>query len=87
LANDLSVSYFTYNDEYWTIYYVKPYSRIPVFLIGVLIGCTYFSYKNESPDTHGILPRFYKALLDSKIKSGILSVFGFIVSSLMVSTM
>ena len=47
LANSLSVSYFTYNDEYWTVYYVKPYSRLPVFLIGVVAGCTYFSFKHE----------------------------------------
>jgi len=87
LANELSVSYFTYNDEYWTIYYVKPYSRIPVFLIGVIIGCSYFSYKNESPDTHGILPKFYQILFDSKLISGLLSVFGFILCTVMVSTM
>jgi hypothetical protein len=47
LANSLSVSYFTYNDEYWTVYYVKPYSRLPVFLIGVVAGCSYFSFKHE----------------------------------------
>jgi len=47
LANSLSVSYFTYNDEYWTVYYVKPYSRLPVFLLGVVAGCSYFSFKKE----------------------------------------
>lgn len=47
LANSLSVSYFTYNDEYWTVYYVKPYSRLPVFLIGVIAGCSYYSFKKE----------------------------------------
>lgn len=47
LANDLSVSYFTYDDEYFTIYYVKPYARIPAFLLGMLAGCLYFSFKSE----------------------------------------
>ena len=47
LANSLSVSYFTYNDEYWTVYYVKPYSRLPVFLIGVIAGCSYYTFKRE----------------------------------------
>ena len=47
LANSLSVSYFTYSDEYWTVYYVKPYSRLPVFVIGVVAGCSYFSFKKE----------------------------------------
>ncbi len=51
LANDLSISYFTYKDEYWTIYYVKPYSRMPVYLIGVLAAVSYFSYKYEDIET------------------------------------
>jgi hypothetical protein len=50
LVNDLSVSYFTYNDEYWTVYYVKPYSRLPVFLIGVLAACSFFTMKHEDPE-------------------------------------
>lgn len=47
LVNNLSVSYFTYNDEYWTVYYVKPYARLPVFLIGLLAGCSFYSFKHE----------------------------------------
>jgi hypothetical protein len=50
-ANSLSVSYFTYKDEYWTIYYVKPYARISTFLIGVVAGCSFFTYKKENPET------------------------------------
>ena len=51
LANSLSVSYFTYRDEYWTVYYVKPYARLPVFLIGAIAGCSYFTYKREDEAT------------------------------------
>lgn len=51
LANSLSVSYFTYNDEYWTVYYVKPYSRLPVFLVGVIAGCSYYTFKREDEET------------------------------------
>lgn len=47
LVNDLSVSYFTYNDAYWTVFYVKPYARYPVFLIGILTGAFYYTYKHE----------------------------------------
>ena len=42
--NDLSASYFSYKDEYWTVYHEKPYNRVPAFLIGVIYGCAYFSY-------------------------------------------
>jgi hypothetical protein len=51
LANSLSVSYFTFKDEYWTVFYVKPYARITVFLIGVLAGCSYFTFKKEEPES------------------------------------
>lgn len=61
LVNDLSVSYFTYNDEYWTVYYVKPYARIPVFLIGVVAGCSYFSLRYEDYENQNFA-RIYKAL-------------------------
>ena len=27
MANNFSPSYLTYNDEYWTLFYVKPWSR------------------------------------------------------------
>lgn len=28
LTNDLQASYLTYQDEYWSLYYYKPYTRI-----------------------------------------------------------
>ena len=50
LAHKLSISYFTYRDEYWSIYYVKPYARICPYLLGVLSGCVYFTYKYDQPE-------------------------------------
>ena len=47
IKNDLSASYFTYKDEYWTVYYEKPFVRVPAYLIGIAFGCSYFSYKHE----------------------------------------
>ena len=47
IKNDLSASYFTYKDEYWTVFYEKPWSRMPAYLIGMIMGCTYYSYKHE----------------------------------------
>ena len=55
VVNNLSPSYFTYKDEYWSIYYVKPYARIPSFLIGVIAGCSYFTFKKEDEDEWGVL--------------------------------
>ena len=56
-GNDLSASYFTYKDEYWTLFYEKPYSRLPCYLIGVVWGCSYYSYKyEEDDDTEDDLP-------------------------------
>ena len=43
--NTLSASYLTYEDEYWTLYHFKPYSRIHGYLIGVWLGCEFYSYK------------------------------------------
>lgn len=47
LNANLTASYFTYNNEYWTVFYQKPYARFPGFLTGVIFGCSYFSYKFE----------------------------------------
>lgn len=70
LANSLSVSYFTYNDEYWTVYYVKPYSRLPVFLIGVIAGCSYYSFKKEEGSTEKQrVPKILEALQHSNSRA------------------
>lgn len=45
--NDLSASYFTYKDSYWTVYYEKPYARMMAYLVGVAAGCTYYTVKYE----------------------------------------
>ena len=45
--NDLSASYFTYKDAYWTLLYEKPYSRMLCYLTGVVTGCAYYSYKHD----------------------------------------
>lgn len=50
VKNDLSASYFTYNDEYWTVFYEKPYARMPAYLIGLIFGCNYYTFKHEDPD-------------------------------------
>lgn len=83
LVNDLSVSYFTYNDEYWTIYYVKPYSRLPVFLIGVICGCSYYSLNYEDPDCMRVSKVLF-VLRESKLKSIISALLGVLICFLMI---
>jgi hypothetical protein len=86
LANTLSVSYFTYQDEYWTIYYVKPYSRLPVFLIGVLAACTYYSYTREHPETMR-LATYLSKMKESNLMTVLWLVVGWTLIILMVILM
>ena len=82
MKNDLSVSYFTYKDEYWSIYYVKPYARIPVFLIGILAGCSFFSFKHEEPETQRIA-KILEALKFSRLRAILSHIIGIIIMILM----
>jgi len=43
--NTLSASFLTNEDEYWTLYHFKPFNRIQGYLIGVCLGCEYYSFK------------------------------------------
>lgn len=82
VVNDLSPSYFTYKDEYWSIYYVKPYARLPAFLIGVIVGCAYFSYKKEY---EGNILSYYIELVEARNSVSLIStVLGTILCILMV---
>lgn len=44
-TNDLVASYLVDQDEYWSVYYYKPYTRIHGYFIGVFLGCEYFKFK------------------------------------------
>jgi len=46
-ANDFSASYLTFSDEYWKIYYDKPYTHFHSYNIGIFLGSAYFSWKCE----------------------------------------
>lgn len=83
LANSLSVSYFTYKDEYWTIYYVKPYARIPVFLIGVLAGASYYTFKWDEPESQRIA-KVIEALQHSPVRATVSGVIGSALMLIMV---
>jgi peptidoglycan/LPS O-acetylase OafA/YrhL len=54
IAGDLSASYFEQNSKYWSTYYIKPYARMPVFLIGIMMGCMHYSQKYEHPQASNL---------------------------------
>lgn len=45
--NDFSASYFSYKDSYWQLVYEKPWARIPPYLLGLVLGCSYYTFKHE----------------------------------------
>jgi hypothetical protein len=60
---------------------VKPYSRLPVFLVGVLAGCSYYTFKKEEEEIvegHKIA-KIIQALQYSQMRSvGSCALGGFI---------
>ena len=36
-------------DEYWDVYYHKPWNRISPFIMGVFLGFMYVTYRNYKP--------------------------------------
>lgn len=45
VSNNFRPSYLTFDDEYWTIYFKKPFCHFHGFAIGMYIGCLFFTYK------------------------------------------
>ena len=88
LANSLSVSYFTYKDEYWTVYYVKPYSRLPVFLVSVIAGSNYYSFKKEEDAADNLrIPKILQALQHSPSRAVMSNLVGSFLMMLMCMLM
>lgn len=55
LKNDFSASYFTYKDNYWTVFYEKPWARMPAYLVGIITGCSYYTFKHEQRFEQGVI--------------------------------
>ena len=47
IRNSFTASYFAYQDTYWSVFYEKPWARLPAYLVGLISGCSYYSYKHE----------------------------------------
>jgi hypothetical protein len=65
---------------------VKPYARIPGFIIGVVSGCTYYSYKMDDQELNRVAYAFDK-VRKSNIVAAIWIVFGIFFQVLMVLLM
>lgn len=76
---DFSVSYLTFGDEYWTVYFKKPFAHFHAFNIGLILGCTYFTFKYEdfNEDSH------LKGLLTSLKESNTNSILSMILGCLL----
>jgi hypothetical protein len=42
---DFSASYLSYGSDYWTNYNNKPYTRVYSYMIGLVLGASYFTFK------------------------------------------
>ena len=42
---DSNANYLSYGGGYWTNYNNKPYTRVYSYIIGMILGCSYFTFK------------------------------------------
>lgn len=49
----------SYQDEYWTVYYDKPYTFFHCYNIGLILGVAYFQYKYDGPDETSQIHKFF----------------------------
>mmetsp|Transcript_4385 Transcript_4385/g.7422 ORF Transcript_4385/g.7422 Transcript_4385/m.7422 type:complete len:232 (-) Transcript_4385:677-1372(-) len=47
-VNDYRASYLSFQDQYWTEYYDKPYTFFHCYNIGMILGVQYFIFKYET---------------------------------------
>lgn len=49
-VHEFSPSFLRLKENYYRVYYMKPYMRIPPFLIGVFLGLFIYSFRNDEPE-------------------------------------
>ena len=84
LKNDFYASYLTYKDEYWTLYYYKPYCRIYGYLIGVWFGCEYFSFKHNDAGYNSAIVQLYTNMKEKNSTMLRSMIGGFMTTFLMI---
>lgn len=67
----------TFSDDYWTVYFKKPFPHFHSFNLGMVIGCTYFSFKYHEKSKTKLVSLFDK-LKVNKVQSISFAVVGFL---------
>lgn len=57
--NNIQASYLTYSDEYWTVYYKKPFCHFHSYNMGFVLGSMYFSYKYQDPKDTPLVHKYF----------------------------
>lgn len=61
---DFSPSFLRIKENYYRVYYTKPYMRIPPFFLGIYLGLFLYSYRNDSYED-SIIKRFCDKIRNS----------------------
>ena len=76
---NLRPSYLEATDNYYTLYYHRPYIRIPPFTIGVMAALFLYCFKNEEPEVSPI-----KRIMDRIYASRVIRFIFYIVGLILV---
>jgi len=77
--NSFSASYLTYNDEYWTIYFKKPFCHFHSYNMGVLLGCSYFKYKYQEYKKGSRIHSMLESMKQQNMTGGLCVVLGILI--------
>ena len=80
---DFSTSYKNPQDEYWSKFYYKPFTRLYGYFIGVWLGCEYFTFKHIAA-SKSMFGSAFNSIRDNKSQTFYLMIFGFLIQFILV---
>ena len=83
--NNFSASYLSYQDEYWTVYYDKPYTFFHCYNLGFTLGCYYFAFKYEQQKHESQVFKFFARIRDNKNDGMLCMAAGFVLQFLVIA--
>jgi peptidoglycan/LPS O-acetylase OafA/YrhL len=83
--NDFRASYLSYQDEYWTVYYDKPYTFFHTYNIGFILGCYYFAYKMGEIEANNKIHKLFIAIKEQPYMSYISMAAGLLIQFITVT--